>query len=85
MQHTAPSYGRLLQSQAPALADDIDPGPDSSAPHDFVAFNGAVYFAAHDGTTPQAEPALGGDRFEHAARRLVHAGIHYRVQHRQLR
>ena len=36
------------------MADDIDPGPDSSAPHDFVAFNGAVYFAAHDGTTPQA-------------------------------
>jgi ELWxxDGT repeat protein len=43
----------LSDAQAPALVDDIDPGTDSSSPHDFVDFNGAVYFAAHDGTTPQ--------------------------------
>jgi ELWxxDGT repeat protein len=40
-------------SSAPALVGDIDPGAASSAPHDFVDFNGQLYFAAHDGTTPQ--------------------------------
>ena len=35
------------------LVKDIDPGAASSDPHDFVAFGNQLYFAAHDGTTPQ--------------------------------
>ncbi len=34
------------------LVDDIDPGPDSSDPRDIVAWNGQLYFAANDGTSP---------------------------------
>ncbi len=52
-----PTHGTELWSTsaslAPALLDDIDPGAASSAPHDFVLFNSEVYFAAHDGSSPQ--------------------------------
>ena len=52
-----PTHGTELWStsatEAPALVDDIDPGPDSSAPHDLVNLNGDVYFVAHDGSSPQ--------------------------------
>ncbi len=40
-------------TQPPALVADIDPGPSSSAPHDFAEFNGALYFAAHNGSVPE--------------------------------
>jgi ELWxxDGT repeat protein len=40
-------------TEVPVLVDDIDPGVNSSAPHDFVDFSGAVYFVAHDGSSPQ--------------------------------
>ena len=50
---TATSSGRRRSPSRPTLVADIDPGAAGSAPHDFVAFNGAVYFAAHDGSTPQ--------------------------------
>jgi ELWxxDGT repeat protein len=52
-----PTHGDELWStsltEPPALVANIDSGSASSAPHDFVAFSGGVYFAAHDGSTPQ--------------------------------
>ncbi len=52
-----PTHGTELwdvsASRGPAMVDDIDAGPASSAPHDLVSFNGDVYFAAHNGSTPQ--------------------------------
>ena len=40
-------------SQGTQMVADIDPGAGSPAPHDLVAFNGTVDFAAHNGSTPQ--------------------------------
>ncbi|MHB1559579.1 MAG: ELWxxDGT repeat protein [Isosphaeraceae bacterium] len=40
--------------QGTRLVQDINPGPAGSDPQRFVSFNNRLYFAAHDGSSPQA-------------------------------
>ena len=50
--HGAELWSDDVSTGTTQLVKDIDPGSASSDPHDFVAFNNQLYFAAYDGTTP---------------------------------
>ncbi len=43
------------------LVKDINPGSTGSDPNDFVAFNGLLYFAAYNGSTPETNQLWSSD------------------------
>ena len=50
--HGAELWSDDVATGTTQLVKDIDPGPGSSDPHEFVAFNNQLYFAANDGASP---------------------------------
>ena len=51
--HGAELWDDSVATGTTQLVDDIDAGPAGSDPHQFVDFNGSLYFSAHDDSTPE--------------------------------